>query len=377
MSTLPPLSLYIHLPWCEKKCFYCDFNSHERDAHSDESAYLKRLLADIHTDATRVQGRVLQSVFIGGGTPSLFSASSIAAIMHCIHTSFSCADNMEVTIEANPRSSEFSKFAAYRDCGINRVSLGIQTFDADQLQRLGRVHTVDEIDEAIAAAARWFPSYNIDLMYALPDQTPSAARADLEKALSYHSPHLSYYQLTIEPNTVFYSQRPQQLNDDAIVAWEWEAYAILAEAQYHRYEISAFAKPDHQCQHNLNYWRFGDYLGCGAGACGKLTFYEDGKLRIERSQKKKHPTTYIRSEEVSKHRVPSEQIPFEFFMNHGRLLAPISIPAMEQVTGIDLATIMPQLEEAIKHGWISHQGQQLQLTKQGHLFLNDFLKLFL
>ncbi|MFT4171876.1 MAG: radical SAM family heme chaperone HemW [Rhodocyclaceae bacterium] len=375
----PPLSLYVHFPWCVRKCPYCDFNSHAvRDGGIPEAAYLDALVADLQAALPSVWGRRVLSVFIGGGTPSLISASGLERLLDNIRLLLPLAADAEITLEANPGTVEAAKFADFRAAGVTRVSLGIQSFDDTQLTRLGRIHDSHEARQAIELAARHFDTWNIDLMYALPEQTVAAAQRDVDTALSFAPPHLSCYHLTLEPNTLFHRAPPPVPDEDTSADMQDMIEAQLAHAGYQHYETSAFARPGHRARHNLNYWTFGDYLGLGAGAHGKLS-HHDGILREMRH---KHPNAYMdaaaRGEFVQERRVvTTRELPFEFMMNALRLLDGVTLPQFEATTGLPLAMIEPRLIEARQRGLLSLDEGRLQPTELGRRFLNDLIEIFL
>lgn len=372
-----PLSLYIHIPWCLRKCPYCDFNSHEA-TQIPEAEYREALLADLRQDAPLAQGRTLQTLFIGGGTPSLFQADTFARLLQDIHAIVPIAAHAEITLEANPGTFERQKFRAYRAAGINRLSIGVQSFNPQQLQALGRVHGRDEAVHAIAAAREaGFEALNIDLMHGLPGQTPADALADLQQAVDLQPRHLSWYQLTLEPNTLFYS-RPPALPDDEVL-WEIDqaGKAFLAERGFAPYEVSAYARPGFTCAHNLNYWQFGDYLGIGAGAHGKIT--DAGSGRVSRYQKTRLPKDYLAADKpFTAQQVPvsAEELPFEFFMNALRLHQPIAKALFSARTGLAVDRVATPIARAIDKGLLTATDAHWQTTPTGRLFLNDLLALF-
>ncbi|AWX15354.1 YggW family oxidoreductase [Mergibacter septicus] len=373
---LPPLSLYIHIPWCVQKCPYCDFNSHTLKHEIPEQHYIDCLLTDLTADLHYVQGRPLHSIFIGGGTPSLFSAESIHSLLQRIEQLIPFSPNIEITLEANPGTAEASRFVGYHQAGVNRISIGIQSFDDRKLQRLGRIHSAAEAKLAVSYAKNaQLQSFNLDLMHSLPDQTPQQALEDLQQAIALSPPHLSWYQLTIEPNTLFASRPPQLPDDDQL--WEifTQGHQLLLSAGYQQYETSAYAKAEYQCQHNLNYWRFGDYLAIGCGGHAKISF-PDG--RIIRYSKTKHPKGYLQGNFLfEQQEVKAEDRPFEFFMNRFRLLEPVPKRQFEALTGLSLNTVKPQINLAIEKGYILDSKNHWQITDKGKLFLNELLEVFL
>ena len=388
-KALPPLALYIHIPWCARKCPYCDFNSHEARGAAPEERYVAALIADLEQALPQVWGRRVHSVFLGGGTPSLFSARSIDAILSAARARLAIAADAEVTLEANPGTAEAGKFRDFRAAGVNRLSLGIQSFDPRHLKSLGRIHDGREARAAIDMARAHFDNFNLDLMYGLPGQTPGEARADIEVALEYEPPHLSCYHLTIEPNTYFHRYPPQLPDDETTAAMQDTIEARLAESGYEHYETSAFARSaasrqppaasrDRRCRHNLNYWMFGDYLGIGAGAHGKLSF----PGRIVREMRVKHPERYIeaveRGEAVQERReVAPSELPFEFMMNALRLSQGFVTGLFEERAGLLLTTVLRELGEAERRGLIERDHARITPTPLGRRFLNDLLQIFL
>ncbi|AKU14284.1 coproporphyrinogen III oxidase [Azoarcus sp. CIB] len=379
LTTPPPLALYVHYPWCVKKCPYCDFNSHApRGGEIPEAAYIDALLADLESALPQVWGRRVHSIFFGGGTPSLMSAQGLDRLLTGIRTLLPLDPMAEVTLEANPGTVEAARFRDFRAAGVNRLSLGIQSFDDRQLVRLGRIHGGDEARRAIDMALAHFERVNLDLMYALPEQTLAEALADLDTALAFGVTHLSCYHLTLEPNTPF-AHAPPPLPDDDLSADMQEAIEErLAGAGFRHYETSAFAKPGQECRHNLNYWTFGDYLGIGAGAHGKLSNHEG----IVREMRHKHPTRYLdgaqRREFVQERReVGVAELPFEFMMNALRLTGGFPRRLLADRTGLPFAAIEAELIEARQRGLVQVDGDEIRPTEQGRRFLNDLLTLFL
>lgn len=385
---LPPLSLYIHIPWCARKCPYCDFNSHEARGAVPEERYVAALIADLERALPEVWGRRVHSVFFGGGTPSLFSAPAIDAILVAVRARLALAPDAEITLEANPGTVEAGKFRDFRAAGINRLSLGIQSFDPRHLKSLGRIHDGGEARRAIEIALRNFENMNLDLMYGLPGQTVDEARADIEGALEFAPPHLSCYHLTIEPNTYFHRFPPKLPDDDTTAAMQDAIEARLTAAGYDHYETSAFAKAvtrhsspvtaDARCRHNLNYWMFGDYLGIGAGAHSKLSF----PGRIVREARIRHPERYQESAAggdpiQERHEVRPEEIPFEFMMNALRLNAGFAVALFAERTGLPLTATLRELENAERRGLIERDHARIAPTLLGRRFLNDLLQLFL
>ncbi|MBA5238543.1 radical SAM family heme chaperone HemW [Pectobacterium aroidearum] len=376
MLKLPPLSLYIHIPWCVQKCPYCDFNSHALKGNVPHQEYVDHLLADLDADLPLASGRALHSIFIGGGTPSLLNAEAMQALLDGIRARIPLTPDAEITMEANPGTVEADRFSGYQRAGINRISIGVQSFDPQKLTRLGRIHGPDEAKRAAhLATGLGLRSFNLDLMHGLPDQSLDEALDDLRQAIALNPPHLSWYQLTIEPNTLFSSRPPTLPDDDALWDIYEQGHALLSAAGYQQYETSAYAKPGYQCQHNLNYWRFGDYLGIGCGAHGKLTF-SDG--RILRTVKVRHPRGYMQGTYLDKqHDVANGDRPFEFFMNRFRLLEAAPRADFTAYTGLEEHCIRPQLDQALAQGYLTETSTHWQITEHGKLFLNSLLELFL
>lgn len=376
MAELPPLSLYIHIPWCVEKCPYCDFNSHKLTGQVPAEDYITHLLADLLHDAHYSQQRAISSIFIGGGTPSLFSHQAMSRLLDGVRSQLYLAPGAEITLEANPGTVEADRFAGYQQAGINRISIGVQSFSPSHLQRLGRIHNASEAKRAARLAlGLGLRSFNLDLMHGLPQQSTQQALDDLRQAISLQPPHLSWYQLTIEPNTLFASRPPPLPDDDTL----WEIFdqgdQLLRQAGYQQYETSAYARPGYQCQHNLNYWRFGDYIGIGCGAHGKITC-SDGQ--IIRTVKTRHPRGYLQGNYLASQQPVAEQDKaFEYFMNRFRLLEPAPRDEFSRFTGLDENVIRPQLEEALRLGYIRQCAQYWQVTSHGKLFLNSLLELFL
>ena len=375
MSVIP-LSLYIHTPWCVQKCPYCDFNSHNIKQTSDYQQYIQHLLTDLKQDLPLTHQRSIHSIFIGGGTPSLFSADLIYNLLTEIRKVIAFEPNIEITIEANPNSVDAKHFVGYTQAGINRISIGVQSFQTDKLSQLGRVHNPHEaIKAAQLAKTLNLKSFNLDLMHGLPNQSLQDAMYDLNQAISLAPPHLSWYQLTIEPNTLFGSKPPILPNEDCLWDIYQQGHAFLIANGYQQYETSAYAKLGYQCQHNLNYWHFGDYLGIGCGAHGKLT-QTDG--RIIRTIKTRHPRGYMQGRYLDKsYTVPKEELPFEFFMNQFRLLEPAKKLLFIKRTNLSLLEIDKPIKLAIKNGYLTEDTQYWYLTNKGKLFLNSLLELFL
>ncbi len=374
-----PLSLYIHIPWCVKKCPYCDFNSHALQNVLPETMYLDALVQDLKLDLHHVQNRKINTIFFGGGTPSLISPAGFERLLDQVSQHVCFADDIEITMEANPGTVEHFNFADYKQAGINRISLGAQSFDNNKLQALGRIHKSDETLRAIDKIHKVnFNSFNIDLMHGLPQQTVAEALQDLTTALACDPPHLSWYQLTIEPNTVFYKYPPTLPNDD--ITWEIQTQGeqILSAAGYTHYEVSAFAKPQQQCRHNINYWEFGDYLGIGAGAHGKVTDLASGT--IQRMWKTRNPKDYLDTSKkflAGTSVIAREQIANEYMLNRLRLFAEVNLRDYEQRTGLPAAELKPILEHAQAKGLVELTTDSLYLTSLGKRFLNDLLQMFL
>lgn len=378
----PPLSLYVHLPWCVRKCPYCDFNSHEGRGPLPFDAYVDALLADLDHDLPLVWGRTVQTVFFGGGTPSLFPAEAIDRFLQGASARLRFAPSAEITLETNPGTTEHGRFESYRAAGVNRLSFGIQSFDDGCLQRLGRIHDSGEAEAAVKLAQdAGFDNFNIDLMYALPGQSLAMAEHDLERAFALHPAHVSHYQLTLEPNTVFAARPPEGIPDED-AGWDMQEHcqAMLADAGYAQYEVSAYARPGRQCAHNLNYWRYGDYLGIGAGAHGKISLGHDD--RILRRWKHKHPTRYLADAGTAAAIGGDDAIdpgrrPFEYMLNALRLVEGFRLHDFEARTGLPGHTIAPALEAGIARGWLARQGDRIVPTDEGRRLTNDLVSLFL
>src|SRR5438067_4347143 len=376
--TLPPLSLYVHIPWCLKKCPYCDFNSHEARGDVPEDAYVETLLKDLEIALPSIWGRKVASVFIGGGTPSLFSAASIDKLLSGIRARVPLNPDAEITLECNPGTFERGKFAGYYGAGINRLSIGVQSFDPAHLEALGRVHTADEARRAAEAAMMIFETVNLDLMYALPGQTLDDVRSDVEIALQFAPPHLSFYHLTIEPNTLFHRHPPSVPDTDAATDMEELIDATLARAGYFHYETSAYAQPAHECRHNVNYWRFGDYLGIGAGAHSKLSFAD----AILRQMRWKQPQQYLarvaKGAPVQQEAdVTRADVGFEFMLNALRLSEGVSTSLFSERTGFSLSLVSREIDIAIRKGLLEPQPAVIKPTALGRRFLNDLQQIFL
>jgi oxygen-independent coproporphyrinogen-3 oxidase len=375
-----PLSLYVHIPWCIQKCPYCDFNSHAIEKSlMPEKMYVQSLIEDLKKDAAFAQGRSLKSIFIGGGTPSLFSAQSIESILNTAHSLFSFDDQIEITLEANPGTFEYQKFADFVSAGVNRISLGVQSFDDEKLKILGRVHRSGEAKRAIEALHKIaLKSFNLDLMYALPHQSCEQALDDLETALSFSPKHLSWYHLTLEPNTVFYRNPPKHIpEEDQVIAIEVAGRDLLQKNHLNQYEVSAYALVDHQSTHNKNYWTFGDYLGIGAGAHAKITDLSSGL--ITRYTKQRVPKNYLdpRLEFTSSERILAvDELPLEFMMNALRLSEGIPLQLFVDRTGLSVAQLQPALEIALQKELLTFADEVIQPTALGAQFLNDLVGIF-
>ena len=390
LKALPPLSLYIHFPWCEKKCPYCDFNSHQikevlpgsnlqASNGFDETRYIKALIADLETELPRIWGRQVHSIFIGGGTPSLLSAQGMDSLLSAIRARVHLEPDAEITMEANPGSVETEKFAGFAKAGITRVSLGIQSFQDAQLKALGRIHNGAEAKRAIEIALQHFKSVNLDLMYGLPMQTLDDAKRDIETALSFNTPHLSLYNLTLEPNTYFANFPPKLPSEDIVDAIFEQSLDLLTKAGFQRYEVSAYSKPGMECKHNLNYWRFGDYIGIGAGAHGKISFPD----KVTRQVRERHPETYMQAIEqngnalIESKEISAADLPFEFMLNTLRLTDGVATNTFSERTGLPLSSISKGLDQASKKGLLDPDPTVLKGTPQGLRYLNNLQELFL
>ncbi len=382
LSALPPLSVYVHLPWCLKKCPYCDFNSHEwrgQDLAQTEQAYLHAVCADLEASLPLVWGRSVQSIFIGGGTPSLFSPAGIERLLADLRARLRWAADCEVTLEANPGTFEQDRFKAFRAAGVTRLSIGVQSFNDDALKALGRVHDAAQARAAVAEAASCFDTYNLDVMYALPGHSKSALLSDLEQALSYKPPHVSVYHLTIEPNTYFAKHPPSALPDEDLAYDMLDLITAGTQAQgMQRYEVSAYARPGHRCLHNQNYWQFGDYLGLGAGAHGKISFAH----RILRTVKWRDPARYIEGANSGQATAQAEeiaraQLPFEFMLNALRLRDGFDLSLYTERTGLPISSLQTPLEQAEDRGLILREGSHIRPSERGFDFLSELQALFL
>jgi len=374
LALLPPLALYAHIPWCVRKCPYCDFNSHERSGALPEQAYVEKLVADLEHLLPSVWGRRIVSVFIGGGTPSLFSPDSIDALLSAVRARLTLEPGAEITLEANPGTVEAARFRGFRDAGVSRISVGVQSFDDAMLGRLGRIHSAAEARRAIDAALASFDNVNLDLMYGLPGQTPEMAAADIAQGIACGVPHLSAYQLTIEPNTAFWRERPVLPEHDECAETQVCIEEMLRAAGYEHYETSAFAKPGMRCRHNLNYWEFGDYLGIGAGAHGKISFPD----RITRHERIKQPRDYLEKNTLAGEKtVAPSELPFEFMLNALRLVQGFPVELFQARTGLPPVTIESRLQQAEEQGLIERDWKHIGPSARGQRFLNELLELFL
>jgi putative oxygen-independent coproporphyrinogen III oxidase len=378
LLTLPPLSLYVHIPWCVKKCPYCDFNSHTANNQLPEEEYLQALIQDLELELPYMQGRKLSSIFFGGGTPSLFSADTIGRIIQAAQKRIGFEDRMEITLEANPGTFEQEKFSGYRSMGVNRLSIGIQSFNNNQLEALGRIHSSEPAIKAIETAGNaGFENINLDLMHGLPGQDISHAMADLKQAIDLNPNHISWYQLTIEPNTVFYNKPPTLPKDIILESIQEKGLKLLADNGYQQYEVSAYCKEGNKSSHNMNYWEFGDYLGIGAGAHGKVTLVDEG--RIIRTAKTRKPEDYLARENsytANCRTIPKEELPMEFMMNAMRLNNGVPKQFFSDRTGITLEEIQPALDKLKKLELIEQPINNLSPTEKGHQFLNNLLEVF-
>ena len=381
----PPLALYVHMPWCVKKCPYCDFNSHGLRGEPPYAKYVEMLLADLDADradfGSALHGRPIVSVFFGGGTPSLFTPELIDRFLDSARARLPFDNACEITLETNPGTVEHGRFDGYLAAGVNRISFGIQSFDDDKLKRLGRIHSAIEAEAAVKSAQdAGVDNINLDLMYALPEQSLPGALADVDRAVALHPTHISHYQLTLEPNTAFAAHPPPLPDDDAAWAMQEACEARLAAAGYAQYEISAYAQPGRQCAHNLNYWRFGDYLGIGAGAHGKMTDSDSGE--VLRRWKIRHPNAYLEAgggpSRVGGHAaVAIAELPFEYMLNALRLIDGVPASDFSARTGLPLDRIATQLAEGRRRGWLEDDAQRLGTTSLGQRFLNDVIASFL
>ena len=374
-----PLSLYIHFPWCIKKCPYCDFNSHTLQTTIPEKAYIKRLLEDLDASLPLVPNRRLFSIFIGGGTPSLFTPEHLNDLLKEVKKRIPFEPNIEITLEANPGTVDEKRFLGFFQAGINRLSIGIQSFNPKHLKILGRAHNSEMALSAIEKAkAAGFTNFNLDLMHGLPDQTVSEAIKDLEKAIQFNPPHISWYQLTIEPNTIFYKKPPNLPSENILAEIQTEGEKLLSETAYFNYEVSAFAKDQQMSQHNLNYWQFGDYLGIGAGAHQKISL--SCPDNIQRSWRVRQPNDYLNPKKnliAGSETIALNQLSFEFMLNAMRLNKPITRSLFESRTGLNWTFLEPSLQSAAEKKLLSFDAEKIILTVQGKKFLNNLLELFL
>ena len=377
----PPLGLYIHLPWCVKKCPYCDFNSHAVQGEVPGEEYIAALLLDLENDLPLVWGRPVHSVFFGGGTPSLFSAQQIDRFLSGVRGRLQLAPAAEITLEANPGTVEHDSFLAYRDAGITRVSLGVQSFDEDALQRIGRIHGRREIEQAIQSIRdAGLENFNLDLMYGLPQQTIEAALQDVVLAMSFKPSHVSHYQLTLEPNTAFHAHPPELPDEDACWDMQEACADALRRQGFRQYEVSAWALAGRECRHNLNYWRYGDYLGIGAGAHGKLTLPAQNEIR--RMCKQRSPGKYLEARDTFHWRAEERDIPpdercFEFFLNQLRLRDGVRMDDFSPRTGLEWSSAGPAVSDAVSRGWLEQRDRSLVTTELGWRFINEIQALFL
>ena len=376
-----PLSLYIHIPWCVRKCPYCDFNSHRAEAGLPENEYISALLRDMEGQLGWVPGREIETIFIGGGTPSLFSAGAIHALLQGVRDRLPLASAAEITLEANPGTAESDKFRGFRQAGVNRLSIGIQSFQPEQLKALGRIHGREEaLRAAQMAREAGFDNFNLDLMFGLPQQTPEQALADLQTAIDLNPTHLSLYQLTLEPNTVFHKYPPALPEDESIWAIQQAAQARLAEQGFQQYEVSAYARSGWPCRHNLNYWQFGDYLGIGAGAHGKITDMQTGTFT--RTTRIKHPQHYLQASGDPARQgacevIPREALRFEFLMNALRLRQGFDVRLFTARTGLSINALEPELSACLEDGLLERDGQKIRCSAHGFNFLDSVLQRFL
>ncbi len=378
LKLLPPLSLYIHLPWCLKKCPYCDFNSHEHPKDIPEAQYLSALERDLESALPGIWGRPIQTIFIGGGTPSLFSSQAIDQLLTMVRARLKVAPDAEVTMEANPGTFEAEKFAAYRDAGVNRLSIGVQSFNNEHLKALGRIHDASQATAAAALVAEVYATWNIDLMYGLPNQNIEQALADLKQAIACDAPHISLYNLTLEPNTYFASHPPTLPDDDTIATMQEQLQTVLVAAGYQRYEVSAWSKPGHQSRHNKNYWEFGDYLGIGAGAHSKISSAADIRRQIRFRTPQQYMEQALSGAPMSQDlAVAAVELPFEFMLNALRLVDGVDNSLFEDRTGLSILAVQSSLNQALGKKLLETSPNRLRATPQGMLFLNELQSLFL
>lgn len=373
---LPSLAVYVHVPWCVRKCPYCDFNSHAADPDTiPEADYLAKLFEDLDQDLPLAQGRRIDTLFFGGGTPSLLTDGAIAAILNRLEQRIGFSDQAEITLEANPGTLDESRFRGYRQAGVNRLSIGVQSFHEAQLQRLGRIHSAQQAQLAMSAArAAGFERINLDLMHGLPDQTHTEALADLNQAIALAPEHISWYQLTIEPNTAFYRSPPVLPEDEALWAIAESGQARLHEAGYRQYEVSAYARPGEACRHNLNYWGYGDYLGLGPGAHGKITLVDHN--RLVRTRKTRLPRDYLNGDRLlvrHEEDIAEADRPFDYFINSLRLTEGMPVEHFTEATGLPWSNISGKIDRLVKQGLLEIDQQRLRTTARGFLYLNDIL----
>jgi putative oxygen-independent coproporphyrinogen III oxidase len=375
-----PLSLYIHIPWCEEKCPYCDFNSHKLSDEFNEKQYVAGLFKDLEQDLPSIWGRSIESIFIGGGTPSLFSGQAIDDLLSGMRSRLKLQPDLEITLESNPGTADADNYKSYKQSAVNRLSIGVQSFNDQQLKKLGRIHDAAEAIKAFHMARNaGFKRINLDLMYALPDQNVQQALEDLQQAINLDPEHISWYQLTIEPNTVFSSHPPKNIPDDDLI-WEIQTagHLLLNQAGYKQYEISAWSKPGEECRHNLNYWQFGDYLGIGAGAHGKITDFNNCNIsRTRRKKQPKHWLTNAINTMAETTIIEKQELALEFMLNTMRLNQGVKMASFSERTGLPLTSITDHLNTAQKKGLIEIQGDMLRATPKGMNYLNDLLGLFL
>ena len=380
LTALPPLSLYIHIPWCVRKCPYCDFNSHELTKSADdwEAPYIHALIQDLDSVLPQVWGRRLSSIFIGGGTPSVLSERALDELLSAIRARLPQISEIEITMEANPGTLDIEKLKGFRAAGVTRLSLGVQSFNDQLLQRIGRIHTADQAKQALEVAYSLFPKVNLDLMFALPEQTMAQLQSDVQTALTFAPTHLSYYHLTIEPNTLFHRQPPVLPDDELSLDMQDYLQAELAAAGLRHYEVSAYAQPNHECQHNVNYWQFGDYIGIGAGAHGKISQHD----RIVRTARFKHPQRYVQavsqdSAVETEQYLTRSELPFEYMLNALRLQDGATTAQMQMACGLSVLDLEPALSEAQAKGLMVKDFEALRTTELGWRFLSDVQAMFL
>jgi oxygen-independent coproporphyrinogen-3 oxidase len=378
LAELPPLSVYVHIPWCLRKCPYCDFNSHEKRGDLPEAEYVDALIADLEASLPKAWGRRVHTIFIGGGTPSLFAPAAIERLLTAIRTRIAVDPEAEVTLEANPGTFEAARFRGYREAGVNRLSVGVQSFSDAKLAAIGRVHGADEAKRALESALAIFPTVNADLMYALPGQALDEALADVREAVALGAPHISAYHLTLEPDTHFHRYPPQLPDEDAAADMQQAIEELLAASGHAHYETSAFARPGHRARHNLNYWTFGDYLGLGAGAHGKLSFQD----RITRDMRIRKPASYLKAALAGdaideSHAVDESELPFEFMLNALRLIEGFPVALFAERTGLPITAVAAELDRVEAAGLLQRDHQHIRPTAKGQRFLNDLLEPFL